>query len=116
MQGDSLNLTCKNSCDGAYWTTLPRDVIIITAIAVLLIVIALIAISRFHKARTCTPTSDCEEKIQDCMQNTDYVNWLSCDSYQTQEGHQSEGGAEIIYTTVYFHHRNREQQMDFHTK
>ncbi|KAI9514818.1 hypothetical protein NQZ68_031008 [Dissostichus eleginoides] len=100
----------------AYWTTLPRDVLIITAIAVLLIVIALIAIRRFHKASTWTTETGCEEEIQDCMENTDYVNWLSGDTNQSQEGHPSEGGAEVIYTTVYFYPRNTEQQMDFHTE
>ncbi|XP_031723499.1 B-cell receptor CD22-like [Anarrhichthys ocellatus] len=97
-----------------YWATLStRDVLIIAAVAVLLIVITVIALRRLHKKRMCTPKTDSEEDIQE----TDYVNWLAGDNNQSQEGNQCEGGgtAEVIYTTVYFNNKtksNMEQQMD----
>ncbi|XP_068574394.1 B-cell receptor CD22-like isoform X2 [Cebidichthys violaceus] len=92
------------------WATFTRDVLIIATVAVLLIVIIVIALTRMW-----TPKTDSEEDVQD----TDYVNWLACDNNQSQEGNQCEGGtAEVVYTTVYFNNKtksNMEQQMDSHT-
>ncbi|XP_037649503.1 B-cell receptor CD22-like [Sebastes umbrosus] len=108
-----VTLTIKS-----YWATFTRDVLIIAAVAVavLLIVITVIGVRRLHKKRTWTSNSDSEEDIQ----NTDYVNWLACDNNQSQEGNQPEGGGEeVVYTSVYFNNNNKksnmEQQMDSHS-
>ncbi|XP_078126014.1 sialic acid-binding Ig-like lectin 14 isoform X3 [Sander vitreus] len=98
-----------------YWATCTRDVLTVATVAVLLIVITVTAVRRLHKKKTWVPET--EEDIQDCMQNTDYVNWLPCDN-QSQEGNQYEEAAtEVVYTTVHFTNKRKSnmlQQMDSH--
>ncbi|XP_050930102.1 B-cell receptor CD22 isoform X1 [Lates calcarifer] len=98
------------------WAASTRDILfiaIVAAVAMLLIVITVIAIRRDSKRRTWAPNTDCEEESQ----NTDYINWLICDSDQSQEDNQCEAGAtELVYASVCFHNKRqsniREQQMD----
>lgn len=45
--------------------------------------------------------------LHDCVQNTDYVNWLPYANNHTQERHPCEGGTEeVVYSTVYYKKSN----------
>ncbi|XP_034567711.1 sialic acid-binding Ig-like lectin 14 [Notolabrus celidotus] len=86
----------------ATWATFTRDVLIITNVIVLLIVTTVIAVIR---KRAWDQKMDHAKAVQD----TEYVNWLSCDNHQSQEGSCPEEGTELIYATVDF--SNRETNM-----
>ena len=47
----------------------------------------------------------------DCLQNTDYVNWLMCDGNQSQEGRATE----LIYATIDFNKKRRSNMCDVFT-
>ncbi|KAA8582598.1 hypothetical protein FQN60_003829 [Etheostoma spectabile] len=95
----------------AYWATCSRDVLIIATVAAVLIGITVTAVRRLHKKKTWVP------ETEEDMQNTDYVNWLPCDS-QSQVGDQYEEAAtEVVYATVHFTSKrqsNMQQQTDSH--
>ncbi|XP_069004677.1 B-cell receptor CD22-like [Embiotoca jacksoni] len=95
-----------------YWATFPREIIIIAAVAVILIVTPIFAVRRLSKKRMKAPESDREEDVQD----TDYVNWVMCDTNQSNERDQDEGlTTEIVYAAISFHSQRRsntEQQKD----
>ncbi|XP_037332769.2 B-cell receptor CD22-like [Pungitius pungitius] len=97
---------------GTYWATFTRDVIIFAAVAVLLTVITVVALSSLYKKRIWIPKPDSEDDIQ----NTDYVNWLPHANHHPQEGPPCEGGTEdVTYSTVYFKKKtksNMELPMD----
>ncbi|XP_041634086.1 B-cell receptor CD22-like [Cheilinus undulatus] len=92
---NSSDVTIKTK---STWMTFTRDVLCGATAVVLQITITLCVITRCHKRRTWMPTVDCEEDVQD----TDYVNWLTCDINQSQEDHQREEGPELIYATIDF--------------
>ncbi|KAM9346652.1 uncharacterized protein ABDE67_013295 [Symphorus nematophorus] len=98
----------------AYWATFTRDVIIISAVALLLIVTTVFAIRRLNRKREWTTKTDREEDTQ----NTDYINWLVCDNNRSEERNQcEEETTEVIYATIDYSKKrksNMEQQMDSH--
>nr|XP_046270199.1 B-cell receptor CD22-like isoform X2 [Scatophagus argus] len=94
-----------------YWATFTRDVLVISTSAVLLIVTAIVVISRLNMKRVWTPKVDCGEDI--LTVNTD--NWLMCQNNQSQDENQCEGRTtELVYITVDFNCKrtsNMEQEM-----
>ncbi|XP_040918970.1 B-cell receptor CD22-like isoform X2 [Toxotes jaculatrix] len=89
-----------------FWATFTRHIIIITAVAAVavLLTVANVAVRRLNKQRTRAPKTNCEEDTQ----NTDYVNWLTCDNSQSQEENQYEGGTtEPVYALVRLHNKRK---------
>ncbi|XP_073351172.1 B-cell receptor CD22-like [Pagrus major] len=99
----------------ASWLTFTRDVLIISIVTVLLIVTGVFVIRRLMRRRKWTSKTDCVEDIQ----NTDFVNGLTCDNNQSQEGNHREGGTtEVVYAAIDFSRRRepntQQQQMESH--
>ncbi|CAJ1075084.1 E3 ubiquitin-protein ligase rnf213-alpha [Xyrichtys novacula] len=79
-----------------------RNLLIVAFVVVLLIVGTIVIVIRLNRKKTWTltwtPRVDSEEEVQD----TEYVNWLSCDYNPTQEGSHPGEVTELIYATVDF--------------
>ncbi|XP_069380893.1 carcinoembryonic antigen-related cell adhesion molecule 6-like [Paralichthys olivaceus] len=94
----------------------PYIFILATAAAALLIVAAVIAVTRFNKKRAEKPEADHVEDQQETPSNTLYLNWPR--SENSNEGNQcEEQNIECVYTTIDFNTKrksNMRRQMDSH--
>ncbi|KAK2893808.1 hypothetical protein Q8A73_016292 [Channa argus] len=109
---NSSVVTLKNK---GYWATFSRDVVgASAAIAVILIVTTVIAVSRVNKNRKWARQTDSEKDAK----KTDYINWVVCDRDPSHQKTQCEGEtAELTYATIYFTNESRpnmRQQVDSH--
>ncbi|XP_067332266.1 B-cell receptor CD22-like isoform X3 [Channa argus] len=99
---NSSVVTLKNK---GYWATFSRDVVgASAAIAVILIVTTVIAVSRVNKNRKWARQTDSEKDAK----KTDYINWVVCDRDPSHQKTQCEGEtAELTYATIYFTNESR---------
>ncbi|XP_026215678.1 B-cell receptor CD22-like [Anabas testudineus] len=109
----SQNSSTVNLKTESYWTVFTRDILItatVVAVALLLSVTTVTAVRRLSKRSMWAPKTDCEN----ITQNSDYVNWFTCDN-QLHEGIKCGGGTtDLIYSTLDLKHtkNNMGQQMD----